>query len=564
MLTVDAKGGTATVIAPGAVPVWSNDGAMLALRDEPSGDLVVAAPGGSKRVLAAGAHPLHMRWAQDNRSIAFAAIVPDSLAWHDSAATAATLATRVSGAGGAVHLFVVDVATGAVRRVTNDTLELTESPSSLDRQFDWLTPGALVVGVRRARSTMHMASAIVSIDIATGGVRTLTTAPGFWHAPAVSPDGRSIAYEGFPETRASYRNQDLWVMRADGSAARVVTAGLDRDVLGARWSDNQTLWFTAQDRGTVNTYTTNLKNGRTRAASNGAHRFMLGGVSDRAGIGVGVRSTPKAPDEVFRFPLGKPWELAAVTTLHMGSESAALETEEIEFRSSGGALVHGWLSRPLEYEPSRAWPLVVMLHDGPHAMADAGFNSAVVSATNAGYLVLRLNPRGSTGYGTDHAAQLATFPSVDIDDVLAGIDALIAQGGVDTAHVHVRACGSGAVTAMGLMARSSRFAATALACDADGPASGERIFSRSFRVDALDWLMTSPVRDVGRMHTPVLAIARASELRSPIDQRALLVEQLILRNVPAAWVEAPRGAGPAGERDIERRILRWFEVNSRR
>ena len=77
---------------------------------------------------------------------------------------------------------------------------------------------------------------------------------------------------------------------------RTLTAGLDRDAVGAAWdSDNQTLWFAVEDRGAINSYSVSLKDGKVKPGSNGLHRMELAAIARKGGYGLAIRSTASLP-----------------------------------------------------------------------------------------------------------------------------------------------------------------------------------------------------------------------------------------------------------------------------
>src|SRR5204863_5747291 len=99
---------------------------------------------------------------------------------------------------------------------------------------------------------------IYAVDVATGAMRRLTSERGLWAKPVVSPDGKLIAFSGHPHVRMTMRTSDLYVMNLDGSGIRDLSAGFDRDpaffgfgtVLWA--ADGTGLYYSPDDRGTRN------------------------------------------------------------------------------------------------------------------------------------------------------------------------------------------------------------------------------------------------------------------------------------------------------------------------
>jgi dipeptidyl aminopeptidase/acylaminoacyl peptidase len=112
--------------------------------------------------------------------------------------------------------------------------------------------------------------------------------------------------------------------------------------------------------------------------------------------------------------------------------------EEIRYTSSGGARVQGWIVKPPAFDSTKRYPLIMEIHGGPHAMYGVGFNWTFQYFAARGNLVLYTNPRGSTGYGTAFGNAIErAYPGVDYDDLMAGVDATIARGSVDTTRMYV-------------------------------------------------------------------------------------------------------------------------------
>ncbi|MEO5825190.1 MAG: LpqB family beta-propeller domain-containing protein [Gemmatimonadales bacterium] len=552
---IDVSGGAVRMLAEGSHAEWSPDGDEVAYRSADGTRLFVRAVDrdGAERVIAAGTAIGALRWSPDGKQLAFVMAG----------------AGVESDLGTAMQLHVVPSTGGTAQRVTPAGFRLAGRDTGLPDpvSFDWLDTGALVVaGSDSLVAGDYFASQLYRVLASGGELRRLTVQPGFWHSPVTAPDRKSVAYLGFPPTSASYRTQDLRVMQPDGSRDRLLSIGFDRDPVSVRWSDKTTLWFSAQERGTVNTFTISTRSGRVKPASNGAHRMLLGDVNGNRAIGVAIRSTISRPDELVRFPLGKPWDLAPVTTINalLADALPAGESEEVEYRANDGTLIHGWVSRPAIFDPAERVPLVVMLHDGPHGMHDAGFDPRVTRLTNAGFAVFRPNVRESTGYGTDHGNRLTTFPDDDVGDVIAGVDELIRVGLVDSNRVLLRGRGSGAVIALAALERTTRFAGAILEGPWDFLAGRElavpddATFMLPFRADPLEWLATSPLRDVARIRTPTLFLVESSAVLTPADQRAAFHRELLLRRTPTTWW-ATDNDGPWSGIETERGVVDWIQ-----
>lgn len=548
---------------------WSPDGTSLAWLAEVDGRwqlLVRPLAGGETVTLTTDADsPIAFRWSPDGTRIAYtrrvapAPLLPPPPKEGNDWAADPRLTPRARPAGGMVQLFLVPVTGGASRQLTRESFEVGTPDAGVKDAipFDWFPDGrALVFDANPVGGDrQYLVSHLYRVDAEGGTVQRLTGVDGFWHTPVVAPDGKLIAYTGFAETTASYRTADLFVIPALGGAPRMLTAGLDRDPVAPLWdADGQTLWFTAEDHGTVNTFTADVRKGGARPASNGAHAVLLGAIARKGGYGLAVRSALTDPEEIVRFPLRKPWELQAITTVNDDLRRIVRfgEVEDLEYRSGDG-LIEGWLLKPPGFSPARRYPLAVELHGGPHAMFRGGFQPAFQLLAASGSLVFLANPRGSTGSGSDVGNALgARWPDGDADDVLRGIDELVARGWVDTAKIQVGGCGAGGVLATWLIGRSSRFAAAAVRCPGlDGlalsplpaPDEGMHLVQRPFRQDPGAWGERAPLRLVGAVRTPTLFLAGDCARDVPVDEGGEYFAALRLRGVRSTFL---RFAGECG------------------
>ncbi len=106
------------------------------------------------------------------------------------------------------------------------------------------------------------------------------------------------------------------------------------------------------------------------------------------------------------------------------------QVEEIWFDSSyDGRKVHGWIAKPPGFNPSKKYPLILEIHGGPFTNYGDRFSAEVQLYAAAGYVVLYTNPRGSTSYGEEFGNLIHhNYPGQDYDDLMSGVDAVIAKG----------------------------------------------------------------------------------------------------------------------------------------
>jgi dipeptidyl aminopeptidase/acylaminoacyl peptidase len=382
------------------------------------------------------------------------------------------------------------------------------------------------------------------VDVASGRIRKLTTRTGTWTSPVVSPDGRTIAFAGHDSTRKSYKTSELYFMGIDGSSPRLASGDLDRDVNNITWAPDGTgVYYGAQDQGTANLWFTALRGG-TRQVTRGNHMLGVSSMS-RNGIAVGVASSYHEPGDVVRFALARPADVARLTDVNADvlARIRLGAVEEVWYRSSDGTRVQGWIVKPPGFDPARKYPLIMEIHGGPHGMYNVAFNYMYQNFAANGNVVLYTNPRGSTGYGTPFGNAIErAYPSVDYDDLMAGVDTLVGRGYIDTGRMYVGGCSGGGVLSSWVISHTNRFAAAAVRCPVinwmsfaghtDVPLFTYNFFDKPFWEDPEPWLKQSSLMHVGKVQTPTLLMTGELDLRTPMGQTEEYYAALKLRGVP--------------------------------
>jgi predicted dienelactone hydrolase len=207
-------------------------------------------------------------------------------------------------------------------------------------------------------------------------------------------------------------------------------------------------------------------------------------------------------------------------------------------------------------------PLLVDLHGGPHAMAGAGYAPFALTHATNGWLVLRANPSGSTGFGYDLSnGLLIRWPGDDVADLRAVLDALVARGLVDSTRIAVVGTGAGAVTAIALRAADPRISRTILRCAGSGwlpggagldpPMWSEWMTTRPYRSAPLRWWELSSPR-AGDAMSPVLAISGPLAAWDPVAFTGTVLADLDRRGVVTTAWSLPVACPELGPRDQQR------------
>ncbi|MGH7561024.1 MAG: prolyl oligopeptidase family serine peptidase [Gemmatimonadales bacterium] len=575
---MNADGSRQRFLVRGSNAVWSPDGTRIAYlaEAEPTGNQIhvryMDAEGAVTQVTRVTEAPADLRWSPDGTMIGFSMFVPSESKWRIDMPTAPsgaqwTKAPRLVEAlhyradrrgflePGHTHLFMVPAIGGTPRQITRGDWNVGSRGIGLPGTvgWDWL-PGAREVVVDgnddADADRQYWTSSIYRVDVATGARRKLVAEDGYWISPTLSPDGKTIAFTGHPAVKQAYRTFDLYTMAPDGSGIRLRSAGLDRTPGDLQWaSDNSGVYFTTEDKGTVNLWVAPLS-GAARQLTTGIH--VLGGTSvagGKAPAAFVVRSNPQAPPDVVRIDLRRPSQMTRLTDVNgdLLTGTRLGEVEEIWYPSTGGTRIQGWIVKPPGFDPARKYPLLFEIHGGPNAMYNVGFSYPFQNFAANGFVVLYTNPRGSTGYGSTFGNAIdKDYPGPDLDDLLAGVDTVVGRGYVDTRRLYVGGCSGGGVLSSWVTSHTDRFAAAAVRCPvtnwisftgtSDIPLFDHRWFGAPFWENPKPWLDHSPLMHVGKVKTPTLLMTGVLDLRTPIGQTEEYFSALKRRGVPTAML----------------------------
>ena len=568
---MNADGSKNRFLVKGSNARWAPDGTRIAYfaDGEPKGTQVFVrwmdAEGATSQVSRVSENPANLTWSPDGRSLAFTMLVksetpwkismpgaPEGAKWTPAPRVVDRLHYRRDRTGfieqGTNQIFVVPAEGGTPRQLTNGDFGTSELGAGLN--YDWTPDGRTIVfdGVREADADYrYRESYIYAVDVKSGAVRTVVGTKGGWSNPIVSPDGRTVAFTGRESGTHSYHADEVWVVGIDGSGARALTT-YDRDPGSVRWSpDGSGVYFSLGDQGTSNVYFAGLRGGN-RKVTDGVHMLSVTSIS-RDLNAVGVRSDADEAPDVVRYSLRRPQPITKLTNVNADVlEGVRLgKVEEVWYTSSGGARVQGWIIKPPGFDPAKKYPLIMEIHGGPHAMYNVAFSYQLQNFAANGFVVLYTNPRGSTGYGSKFGNAIErAYPSVDYDDLMAGVDTVVGRGYIDTQRMYVGGCSGGGVLSSWVIGHTTRFAAAAVRCpvinwlsmagQTDVPLFTYGFFDAPFWEKPDQWLKQSSLMYVGNVKTPTLIMTGELDLRTPMPQTEEYYSALKYLKVPVVML----------------------------
>jgi acylaminoacyl-peptidase len=583
-------------------PVWSPDGGRLAYvaGGEDGSQIWVRwmDTGQTARLTTLTESPGALSWSPDGYWLAFSMLVPEvdepyraelpgkpeGADWAPPLKVIDEMNYRADGAGylkeGYTHIFVVPSQGGVPR-------QLTSGPWNHGGPLSWMPNSRSIVFSANRHPDAEdepLNSEVYRVTVADGEVTQLTQRLGPDGSPAVSPDGQAIAYLGFDDRYQGYQVTRLYVMDTDGGNARVLTDGWDRSMGSPVWAaDGRSIFVSFEDEGEIKIARVTLTKGTETLVDGGVSGLSLGRPYTSGSFSVARTGS-------IAYTVGDAYRPADVGLARPGREAARLtqlnldllegkrlgQVKEIWFNSSfDDRRIQGWVVTPPDFDPGKRYPLILEIHGGPFAAYGPHFSAEDQLYAAAGYVVLYVNPRGSTSYGEEFGNLIHhAYPGNDYHDLISGVDAVLEEGYVDPDRLYVTGGSGGGVLSSWIVGHTDRFRAAAVqkpvinwysfVLYADGPA-----FFYKYWFPGPPWeherhyMERSPLSHVGNVTTPTMLITGEQDWRTPISESEQYYAALQIRGVPSVLVRVPEASHGIAARPSHllgkvAHILGWF------
>ncbi|PRX55151.1 S9 family peptidase [Flagellimonas meridianipacifica] len=564
---MNSNGSTNRFFLNGSNGKWSPDGTKIAFtkKGEPSGTQIfvkyLGVEGEPTQITKLEKSPSSMEWSPDSKHIAFIMHVdsepalkpqgvpspPKGASWTKSPQVVDQVDYTQDRVGflerGFRQLFIVPADGGTARQITIGEYD------DVSRGITWTKDSKSIIFSSYQKPEAEYArghSNLYAVNINSLEVKEITSRDGAESSPRVSPDGSKIAFIGSTWSKNFYHDRKMYIMDSDGSNMKCITTSLDQTPSAPIWDAKSSgVYFNVREYGQSNVYYVDTK-GKVKKITNGNHMLTM---NDLAGsLAVATWSDPSNPSDIVTFPIEKAKDIQRLTNVNddIFYNVEFGQVEEIKYNSVDGKEVQGWIVKPPRFDANKKYPLVLRIHGGPHGMYHVGFNYNFQLHAAQDQVVLYTNPRGSTGYGYDFANAIQNaYPGNDYDDIMAGVDEVIAKGYIDENKMYVYGGSGGGVLTSWIVGQTDRFAAASVnypvtnwfsfVGTTDG-AGWYYNFEKYPWEDPSEHIKRSPLMYVGNVKTPTMLMCGEEDLRTPISQTEEYYQALKMNKVPTVMV----------------------------
>ncbi|MDQ2747784.1 MAG: S9 family peptidase [Acidobacteriota bacterium] len=487
------------------------------------------------------------------------------------------------------HVFVVAADGGIARDVTPGDFDAPPYGASTGTDYAF-SPDSKEIAYLRNPDKIEAISTnsdVYVVSLAGGEAKNITVANrGYEASPAYTADGKYLLYrsqktEGF--------EADRWrIMRYNRATGETVelTAGFDQQANEMTVSpDGKTVYFTANENGFEPIFSVPLEpDFRLRIATHvksvvpNGYFGNLNVLPDNKTF-VMVGSSMTTPNEVYRTSTAAPESLVNLSKANAGLNLT--KAEAVEWMGAANAKVHGYIVKPANFEPSKKYPLLVLIHGGPQGAWNDnwGYRWNPQIFANAGYVVFMPNPRGSTGYGQKFVDEISgDWGGKAVVDITNGVAEVLQKNPyLDKDRIGAAGASYGGYMVDWLLGHNTdpRFKFKAFVSHAgvynleSMAATTEELWFVKYEFKGMPWENPtlynkwSPHKFAANFKTPTLVTAGEIDYRVPVDQDLQLYTALQLNGTPSKLIIFPDEGHwimkPQNSEFWYGEVLGWFE-----
>lgn len=563
-------------------PRWSSDGEWLAFTSNRIGDknqiFLIHPDGGEAIQLTKAENGVNnYAWSSDGTSIAYTtsdANQQEAKARKDHLGEFEVVRKEYNHS----HIWTFEIAEALNALVTGT--QRTKGKDLNVTSFSWSPDGKQIAfsATNNPDLINGHTSDIYLLKLADNSIKKLVSQPGLDNNPQWSFDGKQIVFSSaMGNLKFFHANSRLAVISADGGAVRSLTDAFDEQPGFVEWNADG-IYFRSLQKTNSHLFRIDATTGKI-ARLTSPDNLMAGSFSftkDGKQIAF-ISASPASLIEVFISSITN-FSPRKLTSMSDQVKGLTLGTREvISWKSKDETAIEGVLIKPVDFDPSKKYPLLCIIHGGPTGtdrpmLLDARYYPSDIWAAR-GALILKVNYRGSAGYGEKfRQLNIRNLGVGDAWDVLSGIDYLIDKGWVDPKRVGCMGWSQGGYISAFLTTSTDRFAAISVGAgisnwatyyynsDAtpftiqylgDDPADDPEIYAKTSPMNYIKGAKTPTLIQHGEFDKRV-PIPNAYELRQGLEDRNVKVEMVVYKGYGHGITK------PKSMRAVMQHNLAWF------
>jgi dipeptidyl aminopeptidase/acylaminoacyl peptidase len=445
------------------------------------------------------------------------------------------------------NAWVIALADKEARQLTTGDQTVTDlAPSPDGKRL------AYIARPNNRRNFQNLAEVYV-LDLATSTSTRLTENETPEMRIAWSPDGALVSYLASSDKRWDLAQEKLFVQAATrGSTPRLLSGSFAGDIGQYFWNPSgKTIVFSATVRGRRGVHELDSATGQLRTIVSGDMALGVTSTTRDVARAAGTRNTPSDPDEVVVVDLagGQVSNITAANPWFKQIQTA--EMRPITWKSKDGLEIEGLLWLPASHKAGNKLPFLLSIHGGPAGVWATSFRGINHVYTSLGFAVLEPNVRGSTSYGDALLrGNTQDIGGGDYNDLMTGVDAVIAQGIADPTQLALRGWSYGGILGGWTITQTNRFKAASLGAMVSDWSSE---YAMGFNHDISRWYIggrpwdnaeayrrQSAYTHIAKVATPTLLLHGEQDDTDTIGQSMIFYQGLKDRGVPTRFIRFPR------------------------